>query len=225
MFPGDSSKQHDAAVGTGHRVRPAFPGYPRLGWCAAPDLLKVGVCGARCSGLLGGPAGRPSPPGTRPSSPPSRPARSQLLTPAADWRAVRAAGGCGPPDHMPAQISGALVYLVTAWRLGRYYRTYAGDEVKAALDDTGRQFQRGPITLRTPGAVTGDTPAFVVQDRNYLSAHWAFRWLAGTCPSCRVAAGQGDARRGCRRKGRTRSGDRSPTGRGRAARHLSHGSR
>ena len=68
-----------------------------------------------------------------------------------------------------------LSYLVTGWRLGRYYRTYPAyveDEVKAALDDPGSQFQRGPITLMTPGAVTGDTPAFVVQDRNYLSARW-----------------------------------------------------
>jgi putative intracellular protease/amidase len=68
-----------------------------------------------------------------------------------------------------------LSYLVTGWRLGRYYRTYPAyvqDEVKAALDDPASQFQRGPITLMTPGAVTGDTPAFVVQDRNYLSARW-----------------------------------------------------
>lgn len=68
-----------------------------------------------------------------------------------------------------------LSYLVTGWRLGRYYRTYptyVEDEVKAALDDPGSQFQRGPITLRTPGSVTGGTPAFVVQDRNYLSARW-----------------------------------------------------
>ncbi len=68
-----------------------------------------------------------------------------------------------------------MSYLVTGWRLGRYYRTYPAyveDEVKAALDDPGTQFQRGPITLTRPETLTGDTPAFVVQDRNYLSARW-----------------------------------------------------
>ena len=66
-------------------------------------------------------------------------------------------------------------YLATAWRLGRYYRTYPAyveDEVKAALDDPASQFQRGPITLRSRGTATSDAPAFVAQDRNYLSARW-----------------------------------------------------
>jgi putative intracellular protease/amidase len=65
-------------------------------------------------------------------------------------------------------------YLATAWRLGRYYRTYPAyveDEVKAALDDPGRQFKRGPLTL-SARAPAPDGPAFVVQDRNYLSARW-----------------------------------------------------
>src|SRR5579859_2358963 len=68
-----------------------------------------------------------------------------------------------------------MSYLVTGWRLGRYYRTYPAyveDEVKAALDEPGTQFQRGPITLRRPETLTSDTPAFVVQDGNYLSARW-----------------------------------------------------
>ena len=66
-------------------------------------------------------------------------------------------------------------YLATAWRLGRYYRTYPAyveDEVMAALDDPARQFSRGPRTLSARGTATDDTPAFVVQDRNYLSARW-----------------------------------------------------
>jgi len=66
-------------------------------------------------------------------------------------------------------------YLATAWRLGRYYRTYRAyveDEVKAALDDPRSQFQRGPVTLTARGTATDDTPAFVVTDRNYLSARW-----------------------------------------------------
>jgi putative intracellular protease/amidase len=44
-------------------------------------------------------------------------------------------------------------YLATAWRLGRYYRTYPAyveDEVKTALDNPASQFQRGPVTLTRP---------------------------------------------------------------------------
>jgi putative intracellular protease/amidase len=66
-------------------------------------------------------------------------------------------------------------YLATAWRLGRYYRTYPAyveDEVKAALDDPARQFVRGPRTLSARGTATDDAPAFVVRDRNYVSARW-----------------------------------------------------
>ena len=66
-------------------------------------------------------------------------------------------------------------YLATAWRLGRYYRTYPAyvqDEVQAALDDPGSQFQRGPLTLTARGTATDDTAAFTVLDRNYLSARW-----------------------------------------------------
>jgi putative intracellular protease/amidase len=64
-------------------------------------------------------------------------------------------------------------YYLTAWRLGRYYRTYPAyveDEVAAALNDRG-QFVRGPRTQRR-GTATDHSPAFVVQDRNYLSARW-----------------------------------------------------
>jgi putative intracellular protease/amidase len=66
-------------------------------------------------------------------------------------------------------------YYSTAWRLGRYYRTYPAyveDEVKAALDSSAAQFRRGPVTLTTRGTATDDQPAFVVQDGNYLSARW-----------------------------------------------------
>ena len=68
-----------------------------------------------------------------------------------------------------------MAYLTTAWRLGRYYRTYPAyveDEVKAALDHPASQFHRGPITLATRGTATDDKPAFTVTDRNYLSARW-----------------------------------------------------
>jgi putative intracellular protease/amidase len=66
-------------------------------------------------------------------------------------------------------------YLATAWRLGHYYRTYPAyveDEVKAALDDPGSQFQRGPVNVSARGTATDDSAAFVVQDRNYVSARW-----------------------------------------------------
>lgn len=64
-------------------------------------------------------------------------------------------------------------YYLTAWRLGRYYRTYPAyveDEVTAALNNPSRFF-RGPRTRRR-GTPTDDSAAFVVQDGNYLSARW-----------------------------------------------------
>ena len=66
-------------------------------------------------------------------------------------------------------------FLATAWRRGRYYRTYPAyveDEVRAALDDPDRQFERGPRELRRRGTATDDSPAFVVEDGRYLSARW-----------------------------------------------------
>jgi hypothetical protein len=56
-------------------------------------------------------------------------------------------------------------YLATAWKLGRYYRTYPAyvqDEVVAALDDPSL-FDAGPRSLKQP---------FVVEDGRYLSARW-----------------------------------------------------
>jgi putative intracellular protease/amidase len=64
-------------------------------------------------------------------------------------------------------------YYLTAWRLGRYYRTYPAyvqDEVTAALDDPN-QFVRGPRTQRRRTS-TDDSAAFVVEDGRYLSARW-----------------------------------------------------
>jgi len=64
-------------------------------------------------------------------------------------------------------------YLATAWRLGRYYRTYpvyVQDEVIASLRSP-RQFARGPLTTAR-GSAADDSPAFVVQDGSYLSARW-----------------------------------------------------
>ena len=61
-------------------------------------------------------------------------------------------------------------YYLTAWKLGRYYRTYpayVADEVAAAAG----AYERGPLGL-SRGTATDDRPAFTVQDGNYLSARW-----------------------------------------------------
>jgi putative intracellular protease/amidase len=65
-------------------------------------------------------------------------------------------------------------YLLTAWRHGRYYRTYSTyveDEVRAALADPAAQFERGPY-IRARGTATRHGPAFALVDRNYVSARW-----------------------------------------------------
>jgi putative intracellular protease/amidase len=65
-------------------------------------------------------------------------------------------------------------YCVTAWKLGRYYRTYDAyveDEVKGALEDPSH-FVRGPLTLVTHGTTESDRGAFVVEDGDYVSARW-----------------------------------------------------
>jgi putative intracellular protease/amidase len=66
-------------------------------------------------------------------------------------------------------------YLLTAWKLGRYYRTYDAyveDEVRAALADPVADFVRGPRVLTERGTMTDDSPAMVVEDGTYLSARW-----------------------------------------------------
>ncbi len=62
-------------------------------------------------------------------------------------------------------------YLLTAWKLGSYYRTYPAyveDEVKAS----GAVFERGPFTLTAQGTREDDGPAFVVEDGALLTARW-----------------------------------------------------
>jgi putative intracellular protease/amidase len=66
-------------------------------------------------------------------------------------------------------------WLATAWKLGRYYRTYDAyveDEVCAALDDPEKQFERGPRVLFRKGTMDDDAAAFVVEDGSYVSARW-----------------------------------------------------
>jgi putative intracellular protease/amidase len=65
-------------------------------------------------------------------------------------------------------------YLLTFWKLGRYYRTYPAyveDEVRSALTDPDH-FVRGPRTLSRRGTRDDDQAAFVVEDGNYVSARW-----------------------------------------------------
>jgi putative intracellular protease/amidase len=66
-------------------------------------------------------------------------------------------------------------YFLTAWKLGKYYRTYpeyVEDEVKQSLADPETQFVRGPRNLTNKGTSSDDTHAFVVEDGRYVSARW-----------------------------------------------------
>jgi putative intracellular protease/amidase len=65
-------------------------------------------------------------------------------------------------------------YWLTAWKLGRYYRTYpeyVEDEVCSVLRSED-QFVRGPRAGSARGTDADDEPAFVVEDGNYISARW-----------------------------------------------------
>ncbi len=75
---------------------------------------------------------------------------------------------------LPAYME-RVAYYSTAWKLGRYYRTYPAyveEEVRAALREPGKQFVRGPITLFSRGTESDDSAAMVVEDGRYLSARW-----------------------------------------------------
>ena len=66
-------------------------------------------------------------------------------------------------------------YLMTFWKLGRYYRTYPAyveDEVRGALDQPKAQFERGPLVMSKRGTDTDDLGAFIVEDGRYVSARW-----------------------------------------------------
>jgi putative intracellular protease/amidase len=101
---------------------------------------------------------------------------------------------CGKQTTCLPKYMERTAYLLTAWKLGRYYRTYPAyveDEVTASLRDP-QDFRRGPYTLSRRGTATDDSPAFVVRDGNYLSARWpgdSYRFartlvgmLAGSAP-------------------------------------------
>jgi putative intracellular protease/amidase len=66
-------------------------------------------------------------------------------------------------------------YFLTAWKLGRYYRTYPAyveDEVRAALADPAKQLPHGPRVFTARDSETDSRPAFVVVDGSYVSARW-----------------------------------------------------
>lgn len=68
-----------------------------------------------------------------------------------------------------------LAYLLTFWKLGRYYRTYPAyveDEVRSQLRHPGPQFHRGGLALLRRDSRHDPRPGFVVQDGNYVSARW-----------------------------------------------------
>jgi putative intracellular protease/amidase len=85
-------------------------------------------------------------------------------------------------------------YWATAWRLGRYYRTYplyVEDEVRRALARPAEQFVRGPVSFGRRGTDRDDRGAFCVTDGRYVSARWPgdaylfarrFLTLLGTSP-------------------------------------------
>jgi putative intracellular protease/amidase len=74
---------------------------------------------------------------------------------------------------LPAYME-RLAFYLTAWKLGRYYRTYPAyveAELRAALARP-EDFQRGPITLFAKSTANADRGGFVCEDRHYLSARW-----------------------------------------------------
>jgi putative intracellular protease/amidase len=65
-------------------------------------------------------------------------------------------------------------YWLTAWKLGRYYRTspeYVEDEVRRSLSRP-EDFIRGPRNLTRRGTLDDDAGAFTVEDGTYVSARW-----------------------------------------------------
>ncbi|MBW2313806.1 MAG: DJ-1/PfpI family protein [Deltaproteobacteria bacterium] len=67
-----------------------------------------------------------------------------------------------------------LGYYLTAWKLGRHYRTYDAyveDEVVSALASAA-DFERGPLNLGTRGTRDNHAPTFGVEDGHYVSARW-----------------------------------------------------
>jgi hypothetical protein len=83
-------------------------------------------------------------------------------------------GAAAEPKAFYTEMQSDEAFLATAWKLGRYYRTYpkyVEDEVRETLRDPA-DFERGARVLSTRGTDTDDGAAFVVEDDNYVSARW-----------------------------------------------------
>lgn len=94
---------------------------------------------------------------------------------------ARTPGANGAPSVLSGHRTTCLpaymertAYWLTAWKLGRYYRTYPAyvqAEVTAALAAPS-DFVRGPFTLTRRGRDDDDRGAFAVEDGRYVSARW-----------------------------------------------------
>jgi putative intracellular protease/amidase len=96
-----------------------------------------------------------------------------VLARARDERSGKSVLGGRRTTCLPAYME-RTAYFLTAWKLGRYYRTYdlyVEDEVRSAVGAEG-EFVRGPRTLMARGTDEDDRAAFVVEDGNYVSARW-----------------------------------------------------
>jgi putative intracellular protease/amidase len=62
-------------------------------------------------------------------------------------------------------------YLVSFWKLGKYYRTYP-EYVEDEVTRSAREFVRGPKVMTKRGTDTDDSPAFTLEDGRYVSARW-----------------------------------------------------
>lgn len=74
---------------------------------------------------------------------------------------------------LPRYMERAAWWL-TAWKLGRYYRTYSEyveDEVRTAIGASG-QFERGPIHLFARGSDRDNSAAHIVEDGQLITARW-----------------------------------------------------
>ncbi len=138
--------------------------------CCCPAATRRGcantsdrACSSSVSPRSGGPGG-----------PSARSATAYSCSPAASTRRPARASCTDRRTTCLAKYQERTAYWLTSWKLGRYYRTYPAyveDEVRAALGDP-RNFERGPLSLTHRDSASDSAPAFVVSDRNYVSARW-----------------------------------------------------
>ena len=64
-----------------------------------------------------------------------------------------------------------VAWMITAWKLGNYYRTYP-EWVEAEVTRLGGVLVPGPVHLFSKGSPTDDNAAFFVEDGHYVSGRW-----------------------------------------------------